>query len=151
MQIRELVSQQSAEYLHDKSDEPIRKKFDEDRAIVFLVALDSGSNEPQIRITLTFEPPPVSTTRKYALHFLRSRTEMADDGKKGGNSPWTQAVLHELCVFIPQGVTLQEDITFVSNEVENVGSQEPIEYHFTSTIPRDFCIWPAATGRLARS
>jgi hypothetical protein len=153
VQIRELVSQQSSEYLHDKSDEPIRKKFGEDRAIVFLVALDScrSSNEPQIRSALAFEPPPGSAPRKYALHFLRSRTEMADDGKKGGNSPWTQAVLHELRGFIPQGVTLQEAITFVSNKVANGGSQEPIEYHITSTIPRDFCIWPAATGRLARS
>ncbi len=126
---------------------------------VYLVTADAGmpdeadmctferlslNNEPQIRSALAFEPPPGSAPRKYAYIFSCSRTEIADDGKRGGTSPWTQAVLHEQRGFFAQGVTLQEAITFVSNDVESGGSQKPIEYQITSTIPRDFCIWPAA-------
>jgi hypothetical protein len=131
--------------LRDKLDVPVRQKMGEDRAIVFLVVLDSCRTHTRGHSALAFEPAPGSSPLKYTLYFSCSRTTTACDGPSGGHSPFAEALLDEQHGFFAEGVTLQDAITNVSRAVEKKGQQKPVEYAITA-IPRHFCIRPSAGG-----
>ena len=131
--------------LRDKLDVPVRQKMGEDRAIVFLVVLDSCRTHTRCHSALAFEPAPGSAPLKYTLYFSCSRTTTASDGPSGGHSPFAQALLDEQHGFFAEGVTLQDAIANVSSAVEKKGQQKPVEYA-TTDIPRHFCIRPTAGG-----
>jgi hypothetical protein len=134
--------------LRDKLDLPVRQKLGEERAIVFLVVMDScriAKEDPRGHSALAFEPAPGSAPLKYTLYFSCSRTTTASDGPSGGHSPFAQALLDAQHGFFAEGVTLQDAIANVSRAVEKKGRQKPVEYAIT-TIPRHFCIRPTGGG-----
>ena len=121
--------------LRDKLDVPVRQKLGEDRAIVFLVVLDScriAQEDPRGHSALAFEPSPHSAPLKYTLYFSCSRTTTASDGPSGGHSPFAQALLDEQHGFFAEGVTLQDAIANVSRAVEKKGQQKAVEYAITT-------------------
>jgi hypothetical protein len=134
--------------LRDKLDVPVRQKMGQDRAIVFLVVLDSCRTHTRGHSALDLlavEPAPGSAPLKYTLFLSCSRTTTASDGPSGGHSPFAQALLDEKHGFFAEGVTLRDAIANVKTAVEQKGHQKPVEYEI-STIPRHFCIRPSAGG-----
>jgi hypothetical protein len=144
--------------LRNNLDMPVRTKFGEDRAIVFLVVLDScriADTDPEVppprtasrhgHGALALEPAPGSAPLKYTLYFSCSRTTVAFDGPRGGHSLFAQELLDEQHGFFAEGVTLRDAIDHVTRAVVKKGRQTPVEYYIT-TIPRHFCIRPSAGG-----
>jgi hypothetical protein len=130
--------------LRDTLDLPVRLNKGSERAMVFVIVLDSCRNAPADRSIghdLACEVAPDSAPHKYAVFFSCSRTTTASDGPSGGHSPFAQALLDTESGFFAKGVTLRDAISNVSRAVEQGTQQSPIELHLTA-IPQDFCICP---------
>jgi hypothetical protein len=137
--------------LRDHLDQPAR--LEKTKEVVFLVVLDSCRKtvEDRSRNPVSFEPPPDSSPRKYTLYFSCSRTTTASDGKSGGHSPFTQALLDPQHGFFAEGVTLYDGIAYVSSSLlgSGIDSQRPISLGPPDSIPRHFCIRPKPAGGTA--
>ncbi len=129
--------------LREKLDNPTRLKMGQDRAIVFVIVLDSCRNAAagrSIGRDQACQVAPDSAPHKYTVFFSCSRTTTASDGPSGGHSPFARALLDAEGGFFAQGVTLRDAISNVSRAVEQGTQQIPIEVRITA-IPPDFCIW----------
>jgi hypothetical protein len=135
--------------LRDKLDLPVRDNKGKERAIVFVIILDSCRNavaDRSIGRDLACEVAPGSAPHKYTVFFSCSRTTTASDGPSGGHSPFARALLDAEGGFFAEGVTLRDTIYNVSRAVEKGTQQSPIEVRLAA-IPQDFCICPKAVAQ----
>ena len=148
--------------LRQELDEPVREKFGEARAIVFVVVLDacrvssdSFSNAPvgahfdgrcgptvqqPFDGALACEPTLGLAPLKYTIIFSCSRATSASDGPPLGHSPFASALLDASHGIFAEGVSLHTAIAKVAISLPQ--AQAPVSIRLES-IPAHFCISPS--------